>query len=172
MVKDSGLHVNFSSEEMESEAISYDAIPSGKYYCRITEGELKATGASSKVEGRPYWSLTLTIQDGAFARRKLFANVMLFDGALYSLAQLMKACGFEKEMKSGNIPDLSAFLGKEVIVTVARVSDTYKMNKLKEEDAWDGEILFKNEVKGFSKYDGKSPSESTAGAKGNGSLLP
>lgn len=32
-----GFKVNFSTEEASSEALDFDAIPSGKYYARITD---------------------------------------------------------------------------------------------------------------------------------------
>src|SRR5215203_3323478 len=103
MAKDD-LRVNFSTEEAESKAFDFDPIPSGKYHVKVTEITDKES-TSEKNFGKPYWNVELTIQDGKYADRKLWANVMLFDGALYSLAQLLKATGHEDAMKSGKIPD-------------------------------------------------------------------
>jgi hypothetical protein len=66
---------------------------------------------------------------------------MLFDGALYSYAQLMKAL-------YGNIPQvvpsIESMLGRTITVSVAKVRDTYAMG-----DDPQATVIYKNEVKGF-----------------------
>lgn len=163
------LHVNFSDEELASEARTFEVVPTGSYYTRITNIDLRAS-TSEKNNGKPYWNVELTIQDGAFEGRKLWANVMLFDGALYSLVQLMKATGHEASLKTGKVPTADELISAEVITVVQKVRDKYK-----EQQAGDGEALFKSEVKGFKKYDGTSPSAKGAqpvAAGGKQSLLP
>lgn len=164
-----GLKVNFSTEEASSEALSFDAIPSGKYYARITDVTDKECGPESKNPGKPYWNLEFTIQDGEYEDRKVWTNCMLFDGALYTLAQLLKATDNEKALQTGDIPDGEDFISKEVIINVKKQRDTYR-----EQKDGDGEPQWKNEVKGISKFEGESPS--AAGNKktkaGAGSLLP
>lgn len=163
------LKVNFTDEEASSEALSFDAIPSGKYYARLTDVELRECGPESKNPGKPYWNLEFTIQDGQYADRKVWTNCMLFNGALYTLAQLCKATGHEESLKTGKVPDAESLIAKEVIINVKKMRDTYR-----EEKDGDGEPQWKNEVKGISKYEGESPS--SAGNKqtktGAGALLP
>lgn len=156
----SDLRVNFSEEEASSEARDFDPLPGGKYLCKITDYEVRYS-TSEKNNGKPYWAITLTVQDGKYEGRKVWSNVMLFNGALYSLAQLLKAIGREDALKSGKIPNGDELLGKDVVINLAKQRDTYK-----EQQYDDGEKYFKNEVKGFKSAD------SLAGASGEGSLLP
>lgn len=155
----SNLRVNFSDEEAASEARDFEPIPGGKYAVKITDYEIRKS-TSEKNFGKPYWALTLTVQDGKYEGRKLWTNVMLFNGALYSLSQLLKAIGREDALKSGQIPSGDELLGKDVVVVVAKQRDTYK-----EEQYGDGEKYFKNEVKGFK-------SANALQTSGEGSLLP
>ena len=161
----SGLKVNFSDQEASSEARSFDPLPTGSYYCRITDVEERWCGQESKNPGKPYWNIEFTVQDGPFEDRRVWTNCMLFEGALYTLAQLLKATGNEKALQTGNIPDGESFVTREVIVNVKKQRDTYAEQR----DA-DGEVQWKNEVKGIRAYAGASP---TSKAKsGAGSLLP
>lgn len=158
----SSLRVNFSDREASSEARSFEPMPTGKYHAAITEWEMKAS-TSEKHNGKPYWALTLVVQSGPYEDRKLWANVMLFEGALYSLSQLMKAIGREDVLKSGEIPHGDELIGEELIAVVVKKRDKYK-----EEKEEDGEKYFKNEVTGFKPL--SAASERTA--SGSGSLLP
>jgi hypothetical protein len=160
------LRVDFSSEEASSEALDFSPVPTGKYNVRITGVENKKS-TSEKNPGKPYWALTLTIQDGPHEGRKLWANVMLWAGAAYSLAQLMKATGHEDVVTEGSanygkIPAGSTLIGEELVVSVVKMKDAYKMK-----EAGDGEVIFKNEVKGYK------PAGALAGGSSSGnSLLP
>ena len=160
------IKVNFSQEEASSEARSFDPVPTGAYYCRITDITEKECGPESKNPGKPYWAVEFTVQDGPHADRKLWTNAMLFEGALYTIAQMMKACGFEDNLKKGTINDAEDFISKEVIVNVKKQLDTYAMDR-----DGDGEKRWKNEVKGIKAYEGASPASSKTGS-GKGSLLP
>lgn len=161
-----GLKINFSDQEAQSEARTFEPIPSGEYYCRITDVEDKES-TSEKNHGKPYWHIELTVQDGEHADRKLWSNVMLFEGALYSLAQLLKATGQEKALQSGDIPDGHTFVGKEVVVVVKKQRDSYA-----EERDGDGVPQWKNEVKGFKKYEGQKSSKAAVKGGKAASLLP
>jgi len=160
---DSKLKLNFSSEEASSEAMDFDPIPTGKYWVKITEVEDRECGPQSKNPGKPYWNVELTVQDGDYELRKLWANVMLFEGALYSLSQLVKALGYDVNNSKGfTVPDGEELVGKDLIVSVRKQLDVYKMEQEASEDN-----IYKNEVKGFKPY---SP-EAVGGSK-DGSLLP
>lgn len=159
------LKVNFSEQEASSEALSFDPIPTGKYYARVTDITERECGPESKNPGKPYWAVEFTIQDGEFENRKLWANVMLFEGALYSLVQLLKATGHTDALASGNVPDAEDFISAEVNLNVRKLRDAYA-----EARDGDGVAQWKNEVKGILPY------ASAAGVPvkkgGKGSLLP
>jgi hypothetical protein len=168
------LKVNFSDQEVTSEARTFEPLPSGEYYVRITEVLDKECGPESKNPGKPYYNVECTVQDGPHEGRKLFTNAMLFDGALYTISQMCKATGFgdrvdPKSKTFGDIPDGEEFVSKEAIVVVKKQRDTWA-----EERDGDGQPQYKNEIKGFKPYQGESPS--AAGHKqtkaGAGSLLP
>lgn len=164
------LKVNFSEEEAGSEARDYEALPTGKYHVAIFDGEVKES-TSEKNPGKPYWSLTLQIQDGKYEGRRLWANVMLFEGALYSLAQLLKAVGREDALKSGKIPALDSLIGKDIVVTAAKQLDDYRMRAdgIDPKTAAPDERVYKTEVKGFKPWDGTPVG---AVSSGSTSMLP
>lgn len=162
-----GLHVNFSDQEAGSEALDFEALPSGKYYCRVTDIELKEVGQDSKNAGKNYWAIEFTVQDGEYENRKLWTNAMLFEGALYTLVQLLKATGHEDAIATGDIPDADEFLSKEVMLNVKKLRDTYRENR----DGSD-EPMWKNEVKGIKAYEGAKTEAPSKASKGKGTLLP
>lgn len=160
-----GLQVNFSEQEASSEARSFDPIPSGEYYVRVTDVEDAECGPESKNAGKPYWKIEFTVQDGEHENRKLWTNSMLFEGALYTLAQLLKATGQESALKTGNVPDGQTFVSKELILVVKK-----ERNKYMEDRAGDGEVIWGNEVKGIKAFEGVSPSSKSTAT--SGSVLP
>ena len=166
------LRVNFTDEEAGSEARDYEALPTGKYHVAIFDGEIKFSGENAKHPGKPFWALTLQIQDGKYEGRRLWANVMLFEGALYSLAQLLKAIGREDALKTGQIPALDEILGKECVVTAQKSLDVYKMTKdgVDPKTASGDERVYKTEVKGFKPWDGNPVG--VIGGESSKSLLP
>src|SRR6266487_4490598 len=88
------LKVNFTDEEAGSETLEFKAVPSGFYKCAITKVEKAAVQTNEKGNfGKPFWKLTLVCQEGTYARRNFWTNVMLFDGSLHTLSQLLKAVG-------------------------------------------------------------------------------
>lgn len=132
------LHINFSDEEAASEAIA--AVPSGKYDVVINKVELKAS-KSEKNPGKPFYAISMKITDGPYAKRNIFTNVMLWSGAAYSLAQLMKACGFPVNQGKIRVPRPEEFLGQELSVRGVKVPAQ-------------GQYDEKYEVKGFMKLGG------------------
>lgn len=165
----SDLRVDFSDKEASSEGRSFDPLPTGKYNVCITEYSKEKSGPQAKHPGKPYWHLTLTVQDGTYEGRKVWTNVMLFNGALYSLSQLLKVMGREdvldKESPNyGKIPSCDDFIGKPFVAVVKKQRDTYAEKQ--EEDK--SVRLFKNEVKGMMPA---GSSTGVATSQGN-SLLP
>jgi hypothetical protein len=145
--KDEGLRVDFSSEEADSEALSFDPIPTNSYHVKITNIEDREAGEEAKNPGAPFWNVEMTVQEGEYTDRKVWANVMLFSGALYSLAQLLKATGNAKAIETGKIPAKETFISQDIIAVVKKQRDKYAE---KRDD--DGVPQWKNEVKGFKAY--------------------
>lgn len=110
------IRVNFSSEEAESK--SFDDLPPGKYLVAVTDGKVRFCGPASKNPGKPFYNLEYTVQDGPHTGRKLFDNVMLFEGALYSLSGLMKALGVDISAGGFVVPKVSDLLGQKFIARV------------------------------------------------------
>lgn len=108
------LKVNFTDQEAGS--VVREVPPSGTYVVNITNGELKEVKPGRKNTGKPYWQLTFVVQDGPYTGTTLIASVMLFDGALYSLAQLMKSLGYDINSGDFVIPSLEAIIGQQVLV--------------------------------------------------------
>ena len=161
--------INFSEQEASSEALDFTPVPTGKYECRVTDIELRECGPNSKNPGKPYWAIEFTVQDGEFENRKFWTNAMLFEGALYTTAQLLKATGYAHMVRPGEIelPDAEDIISKPVLLNVRRVRDTYA-----EERDGDGEVQWKNEVKGILPS-ATNPAGTTAVKKsGKGSILP
>jgi hypothetical protein len=171
------LRVNFSDDEAKSEGRGYDPIPTGKYPARIVKVDLEKCSPKSKNPGKPMWNVQMIIQnedndDHKYHGRYLFARVMLFDGALYTLAQIDKALAPYGEpwgavTKTGVIPNQSELLDKMVTVSVVKQVDKYKI----EEGEWDPNSgdpkPQKNEVKGFMPY-----AAAAAGVGGGNTLMP
>jgi len=163
----SNLRVNFSEKEATSEAFDLAPVPTGKYLVAITDVEVRFS-TSEKNNGKPYWSVEMTTQEGKYEGRKFWGNVMLFEGALFSLSQLLKATGFEDRVTEGSktygqIPAGEELMGKKLVINVVKTRDTYR-----EQQNADGEKLFKNEVKGYLKGD----TIVGAASSGGNSLLP
>jgi len=155
------LHVNFSEEEASSEAQGGELIPRGEYLVRITDGELRES-KSEKNFGKPYYNLEFTIQDGKYQGRKLWTNVMLFQPALYTLAQLLKAIGIQ--VRAGaqmEVPTIEELMGKEVVVTT----------KIKKADDKYDDRTEVNGIKSANAMSGTGPG-AKAGTGRQGSLLP
>jgi hypothetical protein len=149
------LKVNFTDQEATSTV--REIPPSGEYLVAITNGEIKEVKPGRKNTGKPFWQLTLVIQDGAYAGSSLLSSIMLFDGALYSLSQLMKALGYDITSGDFVLPALDDIIGKTVVVRgYKRPAETKDGQELSE----------RFEVKGF-----KPPSKSEA-KQVNNSLLP
>jgi hypothetical protein len=160
----SNLTIDFSSQEAASEARIWETLPTGAYHVKVTDVAIKQA-TSEKNRGKPYYALTLTVQDGKYIGKKLWSNVMLWSGAGYTLAQIMKA--MNRPVGAGvKVPLPQELLGYDFIVIVQKMVDKYKI----EQGDWDGEgpKPTKAEVKGFKKWDGDVAEK----IPGNAGLLP
>lgn len=112
-----GFKVNFSQNEADSEV--RETPPSGEYHTKITEIETREVKPGSKNVGKPYWNVQFVIQSDKHAGSRLFSNIMLFegdDGTLGSLAQFLKALGFDVQAGEFELPDPDALIGKDINV--------------------------------------------------------
>lgn len=158
----SNLRVNFSEKEADSEALDFTPVPTGTYHVAITGIEVRKS-TSEKNPGKPYWAVEMTCQSGPYENRKFWGNVMLWEGAAYSLAQLLKATGHGDAVKTGKIPSGEELMGEQLVISVVKTLDKYRMEREESNDK-----LFKNEVKGYKPLAGAS----VGGGSGSDSLMP
>jgi hypothetical protein len=148
----SSLRVNFSDEEAASEGRGYEPVPTGTYACTIVKVEVRKS-KSDKNFGKPYYSLQLKVikdeerfpKQFKYGGKVFFGSVMLFEGALYSLAQIHKALGWPM---NGSIIPADQLVDQELLVIVSREKDSYKMKQAQVEGE-ETEVIWKNEVKGY-----------------------
>ena len=162
-----GFRVNFSDKEASSEGRSAELMPRGNYHVIVTDGSIEECGPTSKNPGKPYYKIECVIQTGPHAGRKLFTNAMLFEGALYTITQIMKSMGISVSAGEMVIPTLEEIIGNDFICAVVKKGES-KGADGKEYDA-------KNEIASFMKYDASQVSNIPAGgAKKSGatSLMP
>lgn len=108
------LKVNFTEEEASSKA--REVPPSGEYHVALTDGSLEVVKPGRKNTGKQYWKCTFVIQEDKYKGVTIFSTVMLFDGALYSLSQLMSALGYNVNSGEFQVPHIDELFGKELIV--------------------------------------------------------
>lgn len=113
--------LNMTDKEAESK--DFEFPPTGKYTCRITNLELDEVKKQGDNFGKPYWKLTLTVDEGPYAGTTIPTTVMLFSPALFTLKQLCLAVHPEyvdgKEIKlpsveGGTMPSPDPWLGQVV----------------------------------------------------------
>jgi hypothetical protein len=159
-----GIKVVLSEKEASSSIL--EPIPSGYYKLNITDVELRES-KSVKNLGKPYYAIEHTVAEGEHEGRKVFSNVMLFAGALYSLNQLLEALGIETQAGEIEVPEPEELLGQEV---VAKVKITPKRSVKDEKTGETKEYDAKNEIGGYRKKGVGAPNASAT--PGNSSLLP
>lgn len=147
------LKVNFTDKEASSKP--REIPPSGEYNVNITDGEVTQVKPGKKNAGKDYWKLTFVIQDGAYAGQTLISTVMLFDGALFSLSQLMKALNYPVEQGGFVVPPLSDLLGKTVVVRGFKMPARFDQETNRE-------LPERFEIKGYKRYTGAATRPSSS----------
>jgi hypothetical protein len=116
----SGIYVNFSDDEANSESRDIEPLPSGGYLVVIDECELAECGPNSKNPGKPYYKLRFNVvadkRGGTFVDRKCWANAMLFSPALFTIVHLLKALGMNVTPGEFEIPEADWFVGKTLMI--------------------------------------------------------
>lgn len=165
-----GFRVNFSDKEASSEGRSTQLLPRGDYHVVITDGSIEECGPESKNPGKPYYKLEATIQSGPHANRKLFTNAMLFEGALYTITQIMKAMGISVKPGEMIVPTIDEIIGTDFICGVVKKGES---------EGKDGKTYdAKNEISSFMPYTADRASQlakagaSEGKASGKSSLMP
>lgn len=162
-----GIKVNMT--EKEASAKAFEPLPTGWYKVVVTDGEVKES-KSPKNLGKPYYSLELTVVEGPYEGRKVFDNLMCFEGALYSVTQFCSAFGMQVEAGEFEIPELYEFLddgeygGKEIMARLGKQPERTVTDSQTGESKTYAE---RNEVKGY-----KAVGAPIAAAAGKPSLLP
>jgi len=120
MDDDGGLYVNFSEEEAASESRDIEPLPTGKYLMTITDVNLRECGLASKNPGKPYYAIEFTVvadkKGGQFVNRKCWTNAMLFNPALYTISNMMKALGLPVSSGRMRVPSPDFLIGKVMMV--------------------------------------------------------
>lgn len=156
-----GLKVNFSQDEAESTARV--VLPTGEYVVSVVDVETKEVKPGGPNAGKPYWSIRFVVQEGKYEGNSAFANIMLFStdksGTLSSLAQFLKALGYEITSGEFELPDDEEIQGRQLIIAGRKY--------LAGPDKRTGKDLpDRFQVNGYKKSDGSAPKQSS------GSLLP
>jgi hypothetical protein len=162
-----GIRVNMTEQEAKSE--DREPLPIGKYHLKITDMDIMfvkdqdANGNTNKNAGKPYINFEFTVQDGPLATRRDWTNAMCFEGALYTISQILKALGHDVPEKGGfAIPtDRETYIGK----------DLWGRRGTNQKDKnTDGSLRV--QLRGFSKYEGGASTTSGASAKSSAGVLP
>jgi hypothetical protein len=109
-----GLKVTMSAKEASSKV--FEIMPTGWYKVTISGCELKES-TSEKNPGKPMYNVEFTINEPEkFEGRKVFTNICLWEGALYSANQLLNALGIATSEGEIEIPEPEDLLGEEIMI--------------------------------------------------------
>lgn len=124
------VRVNLSGADSD-----FEALPSGKYLVKVTDGELKESGPNAKHPGSEYINWEFTIQQGDFEDRKVWSNTVVshgdcdcgeedkFNKALSNIAQLLKVTGVasDDDLESEDFElEIDDVIGTDLVVTVTQ----------------------------------------------------
>lgn len=143
------IKIDFSNVDFSFHPSSYEPLPAGEYDVAITSFKMREVKSGNNA-GKPYAALELTVQEGEYINRKLWTNVMFFnmESGNWMLGQFLRGFGNEHMIETGNVStEYDDYVGKEGVAIVGKVRNTYQEKKLGDE--WDGEPIYKNEVKGY-----------------------
>ena len=123
-----------------AEAKEYELPPSGTYVCRISELELKEVAKAGENFGKPYWKITLTVDEGKYAGSTIYSQVSLYESGTWGLLSLKQLCeGVHPEYIEGNsiqlpslsngMPDPDPWIGQVVTIKgVKHIAGTTRKN--------------------------------------------
>lgn len=112
------LRLNLSDNEANSKAREFTVLPTGSYNCNIVEIKEETVKPGSQNAGKPYWNVLFVVDQGdQYDGRRIYTNLMLFEGAAFLIKQLVEV--LFPDMLEGNqlsIPEPEAFEQKKVAV--------------------------------------------------------
>lgn len=111
------MKVNFSKDEAES--APREVLPTGEYHCKVVEIDTREVKPPSENAGKPFWNVQFVVQAGKYSGQRIYSNIMLFegkDGTLGSLAQFLKALGYDILPGEFDLPSEESFIGKDINV--------------------------------------------------------
>ena len=165
------MSVKVNISEKEAKAGDWDPLPSGRFWCVITNAE-KTESKSEKNPGKPMLNFTFTVQDGKYANKEMQQNACLWDGAAYTIVNILKAIGEYENCFDGKvltIPDSPSFyIGRDVDVIRG-------VNKKRKEENPDDDASMWVDIRRFAPHDAKAATGASSTAKSGGkasSLLP
>jgi hypothetical protein len=164
------MSIKVNVSDQESHAGEYEILPSGNYHAVITEVEQKES-KSEKNTGKPMLYFTLNIQEGKYAEKTMGVNACCWDGALYTIINMLKAlgeyenCGGQRDLDIPTTPEF--YIGRDIMVR--RGLNRKSLEKARKEEGPDVDPKEYIEVRGFSAYD-KDSKEGKA--KASAGLLP
>lgn len=172
---DEGFRVNMTTEEASSEGLDLTPLPNGKYLVAVTGVKVRKVSNPPKPgktdnRGKPYFNFELTIQEGKYEGRKTWANAMLFEGALYTITQMLKAVGatfngndFQVEGFGQNvIPKGDWWMGQQMVTFIQTRKGGKKEDGTNYED--------RSEPRSF--FPAGEWSKASGASNGSNSLLP
>lgn len=125
------FRVNFSDVDGDG----FEALPSGTYHVKITDGELREAGENAKNPGSQYINWEFTVQSGDLANRKLWTNSSLLPQALFRLKQMFKATGHwdDEDLNADDFNfDIDDAIGLDLkVVVTTRMYEEEKQNDIK-----------------------------------------
>jgi hypothetical protein len=81
--------LNMTDQEANSK--DYEVLPTGAYLVRITDLALEEVKKAGANFGKPYWKITLVVEEGQYAGSPIITTAMLFEGSLYTIKQMCEA---------------------------------------------------------------------------------
>jgi hypothetical protein len=186
---DESFAVNMSEKEANSEARTLSPLPKGEYLVHVDECDIEESKSAAN-RGKPMFAFKFVVDEGDYEGRACYTRAMLWDGALYTISQMMKAVGLDPKRRGEDgqvrIPPARWWLGKKM---VAVVTVKPKMEKNPETDKYDVPVFedadqkvrtMQNDVGGFKSGDSfkgspKAPTDKPIAAKagaGSSNLLP
>jgi hypothetical protein len=145
-----GFTVNMSEKEAGSEVRVFQVAPAGFYRVKVDEVDLEEV-KGGKNKGKPMFNFKLIVIDGDFVGRAFYNRICLFDGALYTISQAMKAQGLPVNEGNLRIPPAKWWQGKEMLAQVKVVNKQVKGDEgtyVNETDE-NGKLIKTNDVGGY-----------------------
>jgi hypothetical protein len=139
----------------------FDALPSGRYVVKVTDGELRTSGENAKHTGSEYINWELTVQTGEYEGRKVWQNTPWSHGtcecgdwkagALIGLKSLLTATGIwtDEQLNADDFDfEIDEVIGADVKAVVAlgeyqgeATNNVKRIKALTEEDTVDAGLM-------------------------------